>query len=731
MSATSPLQLWGGVECTVNRVGDIWFDQMARNGHDRRIDDLDRFAGLGLRTIRQPFLWEKIVPGGLVSDDWQWAEARLERLNGLGIHPVAGLMHHGSGPIGTDLIDPAFPELFAGYAGNFASRFPQVMDYTPINEPVTTARFSGLYGLWYPHGSSDHAFLKILFNQCKATILSMARIRQFQPAARLIQTEDIGFITGTAIVATQAEFENQRRWLSLDLLCGRVTPDHSLWGYLRASGCTKEEILWFAKNPCPPGIIGVNHHVSSNRHLDDRWEKFPIHCRGGNGVLLYADTEAVRVRDSQNPPLRDILMEVWRRYHIPLVVTEAHLTCTREEQMRWLQDVWNNARAARSQGADVQAVTAWGLLGLHDWHCLVTRKDNCYESGVYDVRSGSPRPTALAGQVRSLAVKGSFHHPLLEIPGWWRRDIRFLYPAVDAGNTSRAAPTYQWEPGGTPPLLIVGGGGGLGEAFARVCGVRAIPWLLLSNAQFDARESSSVRHVLDTAKPWGAVYANGYVRDGVSGGMANPGEWNLPNGSSVVSAECNRRNIPYLCFSPDFVFDGKAATPYHEASPPTPPDPYSQAIVRAERTILETNPRALVVRTGSLFGPWDADNFLTTYLNRLRLGRNVRVNDHATISVTYIPDMVNASLDLLVDEAQGIWHLANRGETCQEEILRRTAEAARLDAHRVISRSLRRGAGEDNNCPAGYRVLGSIRGGLLPPLEEAADRYLRESIAFA
>ncbi len=733
MNAPSAMELWGGVECTVNRVGEVWFDQMAQNGHYGRIDDLDTFAGLGLKTIRQPFLWEQICPGQAAGADWQWAEDRLNRLGVLGIRPIAGLLHHGSGPPGTHLNDPRFPWLFSEYAGNFAKRFPGVGDYTPVNEPLTTARFSGLYGVWYPHGRCDREFLNILFNQCKGTVLAMAQIRRSNPEARLVQTEDIGCITSTPPLAGQADFENERRWLSLDLLCGRVTEEHALWSYLRSAGFTAREILWFANHPCPPGIIGVNHYVSSNRHLDHRWENFPAHCRGGNATMSYADTEAVRVRDSTNAPLSTILLETWQRYHIPLAVTEAHLACTREEQMRWLQEIWEMAGAARARGADVRAVTAWGLLGLYDWHCLLTRNEGYYESGVYDVSGGSPRPTALAAQVRSLASTGSFHHPLLEIPGWWRRDLRFLHPAeetasAEMGAVAAAAASHQWVPGETPPLLIVSGNGSLGEAFARVCGVRGIPWLLFDPALLHAGETSPVEEVLDSAKPWGVVYANGGARDGGSARVSTPGMRGHSLGAVHLSAECGRRGLPYLSFTPDFVFDGKAATPYHEASPPSPPNKFAQAIVREEEAVLQMNPNALVVRTGSLFGPWDADNFLTACLTRLRLGRNVRVQDHATISVTYIPDMVNASLDLLLDHAGGIWHLVNRGETCQERILRCTAAAARLDPQRVIQSLTYRA---ESGTPAhgrAYRVLGSIRGGLLPPLEEAAERYLRECL---
>jgi len=65
----TPLELWGGVECTLNRVGDTYFDQLQWSGHDRRIEDLDLFAGLGLRALRYPILWEHHAPHGIAQAD--------------------------------------------------------------------------------------------------------------------------------------------------------------------------------------------------------------------------------------------------------------------------------------------------------------------------------------------------------------------------------------------------------------------------------------------------------------------------------------------------------------------------------------------------------------------------------------------------------------------------------------------------------------------------------------
>src|ERR1700710_936140 len=115
-SAAPALALWGGLECTVNRVRDNYFSQMERNGHAERVQDLERFASLGIRAIRYPVLWERTAPNGPDTADWSWSDLRLPELQRRGVQPIVGLLHHGSGPRHTSLVSPDFPELLAEYA---------------------------------------------------------------------------------------------------------------------------------------------------------------------------------------------------------------------------------------------------------------------------------------------------------------------------------------------------------------------------------------------------------------------------------------------------------------------------------------------------------------------------------------------------------------------------------------------------------------------------------------
>ncbi|MBW4665568.1 MAG: sugar nucleotide-binding protein [Chroococcus sp. CMT-3BRIN-NPC107] len=718
-----PLEIWAGIECTVNRVGDEYSDQLERNGHATRPEDLELFAELGISAIRYPVLWERTTPNSFDEPNWLWADERLHRLRELGIRPIVGLVHHGSGPRYTSLVDPAFPEKLAVFARMVAQRYPWISHYTPVNEPLTTARFSGLYGHWYPHGRDDLTFTRALLNQCRAIALSMQAIREVNPNAQLVQTDDLGQIFSTPLLAYQAELENERRWLSFDLLCGRLNRDRPTWDYLRSAGITEAELNWFLDNPCPPDIMGINHYLTSDRFLDERIERYPKSAHGGNRQHAYADVEAVRVCVEGTAGVDKLLQSAWQRYNLPLAVTEVHLGCTREEQLRWLYEVWHSAKEQKQQGVDVRAITAWSLLGAYDWNSLLTRFDGYYEPGVFDLRSPHPRPTAIARAIANLAQGIKPNHPLLNTPGWWHRQERLLYPpvscklepAIDKNIQSSLLPK---------PLAIVGATGTLGQAFARLCELRGISYQLLSRQQIDITNPASVEVALSELNPWAVVNAAGYVR--VDDAEREVDACLLANaeGAAILAAACAKREIPLLTFSSDLVFDGSLSTPYTESDSVAPLNVYGRSKVIAEEKVLAANPSSLVVRTSAFFSPWDEYNFVTIALRELAAGHTFIAADDAIVSPTYVPDLVNASLDLFIDGERGLWHLANQGAIAWVDLAFLAAKQAGVDGSKIIARPTQE-LGLMAQRPT-YSVLGSNRGLLLPSLDNAIARYLQE-----
>ncbi|MFB9051184.1 sugar nucleotide-binding protein [Sphingobium indicum] len=726
-------QLWGGLECTVNRVHDRYQDQVRATGHQDRAEDLDRLATLGIRAIRYPVLWERVSPRHPDERDWQWTDERLGRLRDLDIRVIAGLVHHGSGPAYSGLLEEGFAAGLARHAGAAAERYPWIADWTPVNEPLTTARFSALYGHWYPHHRSEPSFWLALLNQIDAVRLSMRAIRRVNPAARLIQTDDLGRSYATASLREQAGFDNLRRWASWDLLCGMMTREHPLWERLSGFGF-QDRLRAIADDPCPPDIIGINHYLTSDRFLDHRLHRYPAHSHGGSDTQLYADVEAIRVLEPPPQGLEGALREAWTRYGRPLAVTEVHNGCTREEQLRWIAQAWDIAGRLCAEAIPVEAVTLWSLLGSSGWNSLLTQPGH-YEPGLWDVSNGTPRATALLPLAQALA-RGGERPMLADGAGWWQRPVRIVHPGVArpasmkahlAGRShNSAARPCSDHLSSVRPLLICGATGTLGRAMARACALRNIPFILTSRAELDLTAPETVAAALDRIAPWAVVNAAGWVRVDEAEAARDACLTANARGAVALAKACGDRGVASLSFSSDLVFDGKKGAPYVEDDPVAPRNCYGLSKAEMEEGIAalgapHPSGRHLIIRTAAFFSPHDDHNFAVAVVRSLRRGETILAAEDLIVTPTYVPHLVAISLDLLIDGEAGPWHLTNGEALSWADFARRIAMSCGCDPSRIRGVP-HRTLGWTAERPANA-ALASRRGGPLHSLAMAIDHF--------
>jgi dTDP-4-dehydrorhamnose reductase len=703
-------EIWGGIECTINRVNDNYLDQLALGRVYQKPEYIDQIINLGIKALRFPVLWEKHQPHKKTPFNFHWAKTNLEKLRAAHIEPIVGLVHHGSGPVYTDLLKTDFAFLFADYARKVAEEFPWVTYYTPINEPLTTARFSGLYGHWYPHKNNDVSFVKMLLNELKATVLAMMEIRKINPLAKLVQTEDLSKTYSTDLLAYQAKFENNRRWLSFDILCGKMDQDHPLWNYFMRLGIGEEELRFFIENPCPPDIIGVNYYITSERYLDENIDDYPDHTVGGNSLHNYADVEAVRVEIKESHGLKTLLQELWERYKIPIAITEAHLHCTREEQLRWLKSIYDTAATLSQTGINIISVTAWALLGSFGWNKLLTCSECEYETGAFDISAGYARPTALALLIQQLPEPRGVINDLLVMPGWWNTDNRY-FKEKDLNESER--PYHK-------PLIILGKQGTLGRAFSMIASARNVSYVLLGREDVDITDQKSIEKAILTYKPWAIINAAGYVDvDNAEHDDHNCFKVNS-FGVKNLAIECENHNVKLMTFSSDLVFDGMQQDPYTESDATNALSVYGRSKVLAESFIECYNPKALIIRTSAFFGSWDNYNFLTVLTRELSLGKQVEAFYDLTISPTYVPHLVNAALNLLMDDASGIWHLSNQGKITWFELAKLVAAQRGFDESLIKPVSAKNAIAKRPS----QSVLVSQKYSLMPTLAEGLQEYL-------
>jgi dTDP-4-dehydrorhamnose reductase len=560
--------------------------------------------------------------------------------------------------------------------------------FTPVNEPLTTARFSGLYGHWYPHRRDVASFLGCLVNECLGTLLSMRAIRRIIPGARLVQTEDLGKVFSTPRLAYQAAYENERRWLSLDLLAGRVDRSHPWHAAFIRHGIGEAELDVFLSGEAVPDIIGINYYATSERYLDEAVHLYPPCFHGGNARERYADVEAVRIDLPEDQiGVRARLREAWERYKIPIAVTEVHHGSTREEQLRWLADVWRGSVELLRDGVDVRAVTAWSLLGAVDWNTLLTERRGFYEPGAFDTRGPLPRLTALGKAVRQIAGGGTPSHPVLDRPGWWRREGRHYRPPGHPAPALLRTPRM---------ILIAGASGRLGRELVRHCRQRGLDIVCPARQDMDITRIGDIEAAVRAHRPWAVINAAGIVEEGSLLQREIFGVNSL--GAENFAKVCSRHEIQLMTFSPERVFDGALGRAYVEGDAICPACFIGGSKAEAERRVLRAHGSALVVRAGRLFGPDDAPETV--------LGHVAQLENRFFLGGSYAPDLVRAALDLLVDGETGAWHLSNQGAVSLEEFARMFSNlgAAPPAVRRLV-------------------VLGSERGTPMPSLRDALERH--------
>ena len=267
-------------------------------------------------------------------------------------------------------------------------------------------------------------------------------------------------------------------------------------------------------------------------------------------------------------------------------------------------------------------------------------------------------------------------------------------------------------------LLITGATGTLGQALARLCEDRAMPFCLTARDELDICRPESIAAAMERHEPWAVINTAGFVR--VADAEAERDScfaWNVEGAANLAEA-CASAGIPLVTFSSDLVFDGRKGAAYVENDPVCPSEPYGASKAEAERRVLAADPASLVIRTAAFFGPWDRYNFAWAVLSSLAEGRRFAACPNSFVSPTFVPDLCHTALDLLVDGETGLWHLANQGRVSWHQFGVRIAEMAGLDPSLIDA------------VPQTEEVrdttLASRRGALLRPLDEAIADYVVE-----
>jgi dTDP-4-dehydrorhamnose reductase len=114
---------------------------------------------------------------------------------------------------------------------------------------------------------------------------------------------------------------------------------------------------------------------------------------------------------------------------------------------------------------------------------------------------------------------------------------------------------------------------------------------------------------------------------------------------------------------------------------------------------------------------------VTLALQALAAGERFAAPDDLVVSPTYVPDLVQTCLDLLIDREYGIWHLSNGEALSWHQLAQRVCLMAGIDAEGL--QACPTAAFDGQAAQPRFSALGSERGILMPTLDDALARYLQ------
>lgn len=370
-----------GIECSTPTIenGRWRIDQLAETGHyDNWRYDLELVRLMGIKYLRYGPPIHLICPAK-DKYDWSFTDKVFESMRGLGIIPLVDLCHFGVPDWLENFQNAAIPEMFARYAKAFAARYPWIQFYTPINEMYVTARMSALEGVWNEQMRSERSFVTATRNLAKASVLMMQNIISVRPDAIFVNSESSEFYQPCCPhrdIQHKADFENQRRFIALDLLYGVPIRD-DICDYLADNGFSRDELAWFRdQNVIRRAVLGIDYY---------EWNEKLINSDGGIENLGELFGWFV------------ITMQYYKRYQRLVMHTETNTTDAAEAP-NWLWRQWHNVQLIRKSGVPVIGFTWYSLLDQIDWNIGLSKPlGNVFPVGLFDLNR-DPRPVAQAYQ---------------------------------------------------------------------------------------------------------------------------------------------------------------------------------------------------------------------------------------------------------------------------------------------------------------------------------------------
>ena len=355
---------WAAFEQQPGRIARGEKSGSAVDHWNRVAEDVALMKALGANSYRFSIEWSRLEPedGRWDETAWQHSADEVRQLRAAGIVPMVTLLHftlpHWVAERG-GVAWPEFPVRFARFAAEAARRLGGDVDlWCTVNEPNVQMYLGYVEGVWPPGRRSP----------AEAVAAFAGLLRGHATAARAVREHDRGAQLG--VVMNMVAFDPASRALLTDWIAAREADQAFNWAFtdsiasgrmrLSASGLPRLD------EPLPAlagsaDFVGVNYYRRELVRFSP-WAVGLVRLSPGPGPRSDLGWEV------HPEGLLRLLREAWRRYHLPLYVTENGIADARGTlRGRFVRAHALALERALSEGIPVRGYYHWSLLDNFEW----------------------------------------------------------------------------------------------------------------------------------------------------------------------------------------------------------------------------------------------------------------------------------------------------------------------------------------------------------------------------
>ncbi len=216
-------------------------------------------------------------------------------------------------------------------------------------------------------------------------------------------------------------------------------------------------------------------------------------------------------------------------------------------------------------------------------------------------------------------------------------------------------------------IILIGKNGQLGKEIHKQSQERGYDVHAFGREELDIANSEKVKEEIKSFKPDAVFNASAFHV--VPQCEDEPEQAFLVNAIALkpIAVVCEEKNIKFVTYSTDYVFDGLKGSLYIEEDKPSPVQMYGISKAAGEYIALAYSPTSVVIRSSGVYGgkygsKSKKGNFALNILKQAKSEDSIEVAKEQVVNPTYSVDLAKASLDLLEHKnISGIYHLVNEG----------------------------------------------------------------------